>query len=153
MVEQTVAQGTNQIFSHERATLATPEQVWALWTDVRTWQQWDKGLKNATLNGAFVLGATGKIIPLFGPTLTFTITAYDRGQSYTFSTKLPLASLTIERKFIGTNPTCFRHIVHFSGFLGRLWAKLLGPGFRTALPVTMDCIAALAETSPVSGEQ
>lgn len=140
-----LAAGTNRAFSHEVTTTAPPEAIWALWTDASTWKDWDKGLKSAEHTGEMKPGSKGKIIPLNGPAATFTIKTFETGKSYSFKTGLPLASLTVERVLTGTEPTRFRHSVSFSGPLAGFWAGQFGPGFRAALPPTMDTLADLAE--------
>jgi Polyketide cyclase / dehydrase and lipid transport len=138
--------GTDRAFSYEVTTTASPDRVWALWTDVSTWKTWDKGLKDAELGEPMRRGSKGKITPLSGPSASFTVTEFDPQTSYTFATNLPLAKLTVRRTIIGTSPTRFRHDVSFSGPMGGVFAKRFGPGFRKALPPTMREIAALAES-------
>lgn len=145
-----LAEGTNRAFSHEVTTTAPPEAVWALWTDAGTWKDWDKGLKSAVHEGAMAEGTKGTIMPLEGPSATFTVTALEPGTSYTFRTGLPLASLTVAREITGTGPTRFRHSVSFAGPLAGYWAGQFGPGFRAALPPTMETLAGMAEAEPPS---
>ncbi len=139
-------EGTNRAFSYEVTTTAPVDRIWTLWTDVSTWQQWDQGLRDAELSEPMRNGAKGKIIPLSGPSASFTVTAFDPQQSYTFVTNLPLAKLTVRRTIVGTSPTRFRHDVSFSGPMGGIFANRFGPRFRAALPPTMRAIAALAES-------
>ena len=144
---RTETTGTDRAFSYEMTTTASPEQVWALWTDVSTWKSWDRGLKDAELSAPMRRGAKGRIFPLAGPPASFTVTRFDPKRSYTFVTDLPQAKLTVRRAITGTSPTRFRHDVSFSGSMAEMFAKQLGPGFRKALPPTMRIIAALAEGS------
>jgi uncharacterized protein YndB with AHSA1/START domain len=140
-----LAEGTNRAFSHEVTTDAPPDAVWALWTDASTWKDWDKGLKSAEHEGEMKAGSKGRIIPLDGPAAGFTVTAVEPGKSYAFRTGLPLATLTVSREITGTAPTRFRHSVSFSGPLAGYWSGQFGPGFRAALPPTMETLAAMAE--------
>lgn len=140
-----LAEGTNRAFSHEVTTTAPPETIWALWTDAGTWKDWDKGLKSASHEGAMTIGSKGKIIPLEGPSAKFEVISLEPGKSYSFRTGLPLASLTVERAITGTEPTRFQHTVSFSGPLAGYWSGQFGPGFRAALPPTMEALADLAE--------
>ena len=144
-MSDTRAAGTNKAFSHQVTTTSEPADIWRLWTDVSTWKDWDKGLSDAELEGVFEVGAQGKIIPLSGPSTRFDVTEYTEGTSYAFETRLPFARLEVRRSFVGTNPTVFRHDVSFKGFLGGFWAGRFGPGFRQALPPTMETLAELAE--------
>ena len=140
-----LAQGTNAAFSHEVTSAAPPEAVWVVWMDVSNWPTWDKGLKGARTEAPLALGTTGTIVPLSGPESQFKVTAFQPGVSYAFTTALPLAQLTVTRTIIGQNPTRFRHDVRFEGALAGVWAGQFGPGFRAALPPTMEAVAARAE--------
>jgi hypothetical protein len=145
-----VANGTNRAFSHETTTTAREAAIWSAWSDVANWGQWDGGLKSASLDGVFKLGATGKIVPLSGPPSQFTIVELVQNQSYAFETALPLANLKVKRQFLPSQQagiTRFEHQVSFSGVLGWFWAYQFGPGFRKELPPTMERLARLAETS------
>ena len=149
MTEIPIAAGTNRSFFHETATGAPREAVWALWTKVSSWKDWDLGLKDAELDGPMRLGAVGRIIPQSGPPAKFTVTEFEEQVSYAFATTLPLAKLVVRRSFPPSEGTAFRHEVSFTGFLARLWAGQLGPGFRKALPPTMERLARQAEkTTP-----
>lgn len=150
-VTESMVRGDNKSFSYEVTTTASLAAIWALWTDVTTWKQWDKGLKDATADRPFALGVRGKITPLSGPSSSFEITEFESQRSYTFVTGLPLAKLTVRRVIIGTKPTRFRHEVSFSGALGGTWAKRFGPSFRAALPPTMRTLAKLAEGGESAG--
>lgn len=141
-----LAAGTNRAFHYEVATSASPAAVWRLWMDVPGWGRWDRGLKSATSSGPIKAGATGKIVPLSGPSSNFKVTDFAPGTAYAFATSLPLATLTVRRTIAATTPrTIIRHDVQFSGPAAGFWAARFGPGFRAALPPTMQRLAALAE--------
>ena len=140
-----LAAGTNREFSHTLATSAHPDAVWRLWTDVSTWKDWDKGLKDAELSTPFAKGARGKIVPLSGAPARFDVTELDEGRSCTFETHLPWSRLEVRRSFVSRNPVVFRHDVSFKGALAALWANFLGGNFRKALPPTMEALAERAE--------
>jgi uncharacterized protein YndB with AHSA1/START domain len=42
--------------THTQQTKATPEQIWALWSDVDNWPDWDLGLEACRLQGPFAVG-------------------------------------------------------------------------------------------------
>lgn len=142
-----LAAGTNQSFSHTMTTSAEPTDIWRLWTDVANWGAWDKGLKSASLDGPFIVGAKGKIMPLSGGSADFEITAINPGVSYTFETKLPAAKLIVTRTLTATAPTTFRHDVRFEGAMAGVLSGQMGPQFRAALPPTMAELSALAGAS------
>ena len=145
MAETLIAAGTKRSFFHEMATSAPREAVWALWTTVSSWKDWDLGLKDAELDGALHLSAVGRIIPQSGPPAKFRVIEFEERDSYAFVTSLPLAKLVVRRSFPPSDGTLFRHDVSFTGLLAGIWAGQLGPNFRKALPPTMERLARQAE--------
>ena len=147
MADANLAAGTNRAFTHTVTTTASADAIWRLWTDVTTWKDWDRGLKDAEMTGPMKLGATGRIIPLSGPASTFQITEFVDGEHYAFETRMPLARLTVRRTLISRDPVTFRHDVSFDGLGAGFWAGRFGPGFRAALPPTMAALSAQAEAA------
>lgn len=143
MTEQ-LATGTNQRFAHTESTTGRRVDVWALWTDVSAWGQWDEGLNEATLDTDFAAGATGTIVPNSGPTAAFWIAEVDDRRSYTFVTKMPGARLNVKRELLDAQTTTFKHTVWFEGPLTWVWSRLVGRSFRKQLPPTMRRLAHLA---------
>ena len=137
------ASGTNRDFSFTVAT-ANADGVWDLWTNPDTWGLWDRGLKSARMEGAMALGACGEIKPLAGPSARFEVVAFTPKRSYAFETRMPGAVLRVDRSF-NDGRTAFTHRVTFSGLSAFACARLLGPGFRRALPPTMRALKALSE--------
>jgi hypothetical protein len=140
------AQQTNYHFSHTDSTTATGDKIWQVWTDVPNWKQWDKGLKEAVLNGPFMVGSKGKLIPDKGPKSKFVITEVDAYQSYTFKTRIPFGWLIIKRSLSTNNGiTYFTHDVQFTGLLKKIFGKQLGKNYRAMLPKVMAEIKKIAE--------
>jgi Polyketide cyclase / dehydrase and lipid transport len=48
---------------HGVETRATPEQVWKVWADVPRWSEWNAGVAQVELRGAFVAGSTIVMTP------------------------------------------------------------------------------------------
>lgn len=133
-------------FEHTITTSAPPEAIWALWTDVGGWPRWDTPLEWARLDGPFALNVTGRLKSRGSPDSAFTISQVDPGHSYTFTTALPLARLDVRRELgFADAQTCFTHRVSFSGPLGWLFGRVLGPGFQRQLPAVMERLRDLAE--------
>jgi hypothetical protein len=137
---------TPRHFWHTLETTASAEEIWRAWTDVEHWHEWDKGLKAASLQGAFQPGAKGTLVSLNGTTSQFVISDHQEGKSYTFKTSLPLASLSVKR-FLHEKGgvTSFTHEVWFDGLLGRVFALLLGKNFMSILPSVMGNVRRIAE--------
>jgi Polyketide cyclase / dehydrase and lipid transport len=134
-------------FSHTLRTNAPSEKIWQIWTDVAHWAAWDSELRDARLEGMFGLGAVGQITPKTGRISKFTISQFSPGQSYTFTVKLPLASLNVYR-YLSNYPdgVYFTHEVSFRGILGFVFGLLLGRQFRSVLPSVMENVNRIAES-------
>ncbi|SFF59635.1 SRPBCC family protein [Thermoflexibacter ruber] len=146
-VMQAQAQQTNYHFSHTDSTQATSDKIWAVWTDVPNWKQWDKGLKEATLEGDFIVGTKGKLIPDKGPKSKFVISEVVPNQSYTFKTKIPFGWLIIKRSLeVKEGKTFFTHDVEFTGLLKKILGKRLGVNYKKMLPDVMADIKKIAES-------
>jgi hypothetical protein len=137
---------TNYHFSFTVEVNNTQEKVWQTLIDVPTWAQWDTELKEASLEGVFVVGAKGVLIPKKGPKLPFFISDFSPNQSYTFNTKMPLGWLIIKRTLTVENGmTYFTDDIAFTGILKRVFGFMLGSQFRSVLPEVMHNFKKLAE--------
>lgn len=146
VVMQTQAQQTNYHFSHTDSTTASSDKIWQVWTDVPNWKQWDKGLKEAFLDGEFVVGTKGKLIPDKGPKSKFVISELLPNKSYTFKTKIPFGWLIIKRTLeVKEGKTFFTHDVQFTGFLKKILGNKLGKNYRAMLPSVLSEIKLIAE--------
>ena len=133
-------------FSHTLGTSASPEKIWAIWTDVEHWSRWDTELQYAYINGPFELGAIGKLTPKRGRISTFRISQFNAGNSYTFMLRLPFCSLNVHRYLVSREGiTYFTHEVSFRGLLAFIFGLLLGRQFKAALPSVMDNVKSIAE--------
>jgi Polyketide cyclase / dehydrase and lipid transport len=134
-------------FSNTLTTTAPPAVIWEIWTDVTNWSRWDTELRAATLEGAFVLGATGTLTTTAGRSSRFRISQFNPGQSYTLTIDLPLSSLNVYRYLHDrSDGTFFTHEVSFKGLLAPLFGFILGRKFRAVLPSVMSNIADIAES-------
>lgn len=146
IVMQTQAQQTNYHFSHSDSTTATSDKIWQVWTDVPNWKQWDKGLKEAIIEGEFVVGTKGKLIPDNGPKSKFVISELESNKSYTFKTKIPFGWLIIKRTLeVKNDKTFFTHDVEFTGLLKKILGKKLGENYKAMLPSLMTKIKQIVE--------
>lgn len=133
-------------FSHTLKTLVPPEKIWAIWTDVPHWSEWDTELTDSSLDGSFALGATGTLTTKTGRVSTFKISQFSPGKSYTFTIKLPLCHLNVYRYLSSQlNDTYFTHQVSFQGILAVLFGFLLGRQFQAVLPIVMENLRQIAE--------
>jgi hypothetical protein len=141
------AAGTNTHFSHEETTRAPPSAIWRLWMDLSTWPDWDPETEYARADGPLAPGLSGAIKGRGAPESRFVVTRLDPGQSYEFSTELPLGGrLIIFRQLVSDGAlTRFKHDVRFEGFGGWLFSPFFGPKYREALPGVLERIKRRAE--------
>jgi uncharacterized protein YndB with AHSA1/START domain len=134
-------------FAHTIETTAPPEKIWGAWTDVEHWPQWDTELASAALDGSFALGTKGRLKPKRGPAARFSISELIPGESYTFTTRLPLCGLKVRRHLTRKDGGAFfTHEVSFVGPLSFVFGNLLGRRYREALPVIMENLGKTAES-------
>ena len=145
----TQAQQSTIHFSNTETTTASSDVIWNIWTDVPNWKRWDKGLKQASLNGYFEEGVKGKLIPDKGPASTFIITELKKGQSYTFKTRIPFGWLIVKRSMVQKEGLLyFTHNVEFTGPFKKILGNKIGKNYRALLPEVMQTIKQIAEGSP-----
>lgn len=117
-------------FDHTMRTNAAAGDVWAVWTDVARWPEWDGELESAYIEGGRIaLGARGSLRPRRGPASSFVVSEFEPEKGYAFSTRLPLCELVIRRRR-GRG-----HDVHARGLVRR---AALVPVWRPAGP-TFPC--------------
>ncbi|MEM7220442.1 MAG: polyketide cyclase [Pseudomonadota bacterium] len=137
--------GSNRDFSYQLQTNASADAIWGVWMDVANWKDWDLGLKDAR-SEPLALGIQGTVVPRSGPESKFKVTEFNESTyTYAFENNLPGGRLTVCRTIISTSPTIIEHRVTFSGLTGWLFGRIMGGGFKMALPPTMHKLAEIAE--------
>jgi hypothetical protein len=127
-------------------TKASPEQVWALWTDVATWSRWDRDVEASQLDGPFVLGTRGVLTPRGGPKTRFVLTSVEPHVGFTNRSSLPLGTLDfIHTLRVEGGETVIEHRVEMKGPLTFLFRRLVGAGIARGLPGTVAQLARTAE--------
>lgn len=138
---------TNKHFWYSLETSAPPESIWNIWIDVPNWKDWDTGLKDASMDGAFALESQGVITSLEDRKSKFEVVEFAEGEFYTYKTKLPLGALYVKRYLTEVNgQTVFTHEVWFQGLTGGIFAKAFGEKFRNMLPDVLGKIKEIAES-------
>jgi uncharacterized protein YndB with AHSA1/START domain len=124
---------------------ATPVQVWARWTDVDKWNEWDHEVVSSSLDGPFELGTTGSMKPRGGPPVRFTLTEVKPNAAFSDTARLPLTSLefhhTVSPDGAGSN---IEHRVVMRGPLTFLFKRIVGVKIERGLPHTVASLATLA---------
>lgn len=137
------AQDSNSHFSYTESTTASPVTIWKLWTNTDLWPSWDSGLKKASLEGPFKIGAKGRITPDKGPKTTFLIRELSENSRYKLEFKIPLGKLLLERRLkVENEKTYFTHEIQFTGPFKKVMG---GKRYRKMLPKVMRQLKELAE--------
>lgn len=67
---------------------AAPSAVWARYTDVATWPEWNAGMEKMEISGPFASGSTGVITSAQQGPAAFTLVDVVEGVSFTQETKI-----------------------------------------------------------------
>ena len=134
------------ITQHSIKTKASPESIWALWSDINTWKTWDHGIENGEIKGPFIEGANGWLKPKGGPKVKFKILRAEKNKIFHNRSSLPLTSLdfihTLERD---GDYTIVTQRVEMTGLLTFIFAKVIGSGIKKDMPSAMAKLVEMAE--------
>ncbi|MCA3216052.1 MAG: SRPBCC family protein [Betaproteobacteria bacterium] len=131
----------------DRIVVSAPAaRVFAVYANVGRWSSWDPDVKAASIDGAFVSGASGTLDPTRGPRAKITFVEVVPNRSFTVKSSLPLCSLYFEHELSeGSGTTTVVHRVVFDGPLSPLFGRLVGSQIRKGLPGTLQGLKRAAE--------
>jgi len=117
---------------------ASPEKVFSIYRKVSEWPLWDPELLEAGLEGPFAAGSTGVLRPKRGPAVRFRLVQVSAPYAFVSESALPFCAMRVEHYIEECEGGCeIVHRVTFSGPLGFLFRRILGPsvvrGFAPAL--------------------
>ena len=123
----------------------TPEQIWAVWTDINNRPAWDLDTEWAELKGPFKEGAVFRFKPKGGPRLSMTITEATPNVSFTDCYKCPFAKLYgihfMKQTEEGLQITVS---IKITGLLGFLLRKIIGEKVAADVPAQTQELIKLA---------
>jgi hypothetical protein len=127
-------------YEHSVETVADAAAVWALWSDVERWTEWDTSVQKVTLEGEFAVGSAGTMYIEGLPPLDFTLTEVEAGVGFTDETTIPGGIVR------------FAHRVEDLGGRLRVTHRVevegpgeMGPGIVEDVPEAMAALVRLAE--------
>jgi len=131
----------------EHIEIAVPPNVIdQIWSEVDRWHEWDPDTKEASLNGPFTVGTTGRIVPTKGMGVPMVVTERTVGQSFTVEANIPLFKMHFEHTLSPSeNGVLVSHRVWFTGPLCFLFGPGVAKQVRNGLPKTMQSLKAFAE--------
>lgn len=126
-------------FEHVEETTVPREKIWALWADPENWTVWDDGLEWVKTEGPFEAGTSGELKPKGGPAVKFEFVAVIENEGFVDVTKLPLARMRMTHSLDDgeDGKLLMSQRVEISGLMQPLFAKLIGSGMKTDMPVAM----------------
>ena len=129
-------------YEHSLNADATPEAIFALYSDIATWPSWDDAIAAMTLDGPFAVGVSGTLSLVNGPTLPFMLAAVTPGCGFADETPLPRGAIRFEHALepLAHGRTRITHRVQIDGPA----ADELGPHLTAGIPRTVAALAALA---------
>ena len=136
-------------FEHREEGRASKSALWALYSNVSTWPEWDKGIEWIRLDGEFKEGTSGTIKPVGQGELPFRLTmvAVDGGCSD--ETEIPGAGVTIGFKHtlesVGDGRCRITHHVSIFGPGSGALAPEIGPEMAKGIPETMQSLLRMAQ--------
>lgn len=133
-------------FESSRVIHAPAAVVFSLYADVPNWPAWDPDAKSASIQGPFVTGAVGRVVPHGGPTSTLHFVEVIPDSGFRVQCRLPLCTLRFDYRLRPEGgSTRATHGVAFEGWLAPLFGRLIGPSLRKSLPKALEQLAGLAE--------
>ncbi|PTE06650.1 SRPBCC family protein [Mesorhizobium helmanticense] len=80
--------------SHSELTSAKPEDIWALWSDLPGWRNWDEGIIACEPKGSFDVGQTFMLTPEGAPApIEATLVDVIPNKRFVDETKLPFGTI------------------------------------------------------------
>lgn len=135
-------------YEHSTVVDASIGAIWRLYTDSKSWPQWDEGIEDIRLDGPFVAGTTGTLTAKGQAPLPFTL--HDVVENESFTDQAQVGTLTI--RFIhrltpvpgGTRIT---HRVELDGVDVEDMGLRIGPKIVADIPASIANLGKLALAS------
>lgn len=136
-------------FEHSEEEEASRSALWALYSDVTTWPEWDKGIEWIRLDGEFREGTSGTIKPVGQDQLPFRLTKVTVESGFSDETEIPGAGVTIGFKHtlesVGERRCRITHHVSIFGPGAGALAPGIGPEMAKGIPETMQSLLRMAQ--------
>lgn len=127
------------------ASDVTPEQIWAVWSDINKRHLWDTDIKWATIHGPFEKNAVFYMKPKGGPKLKMKIIECTPNKSFTDFFQFPFAKLygahSLEKAQEGLRLSTS---IKIEGPLSFLWRKLVAEKIVATLPEQTEMLIKIA---------
>jgi hypothetical protein len=140
-----------QTYGVSRATTASPDKVWSVWPDPKSWSRWNSGIASAVVDGPIANGTKEKMTTNRGSTHEVTFSNVFEGRAFSVSMAgPPLASITFSCEIApnGTGSTIARTVT-IAGPLAFLFGPMMGAKMAKHFIPVLDDLARTAEAGAV----
>jgi hypothetical protein len=140
------------LFECEATLEACPAAVWAVWTDVARWPEWDVGKEIARLDGPFEPGVSGWAKQRGNLGGTFTITAVEAERRWVSECPVPLGKVVFDHLLEPVTKDRVRVVkrIDVEGGITPL-VLLFAPKMRRDICESLAALGRLAATTPLAG--
>jgi uncharacterized protein YndB with AHSA1/START domain len=139
-------------FEHSVEADASPDRIWALWTDIAEWPSWNPGVGYAELDGPVAEGATGTVHAVDGPASTLKVLEIEPQRRFVTEASERFVRLRFEHELAeaGGGGLRITHRVQMTGAGTPVMKRTVGPRLERSIPAALDALVARATTAPAS---
>ena len=123
-------------------TTASPQAVYALWSDSGSWHEWDPAVESVALEGHFAEGAAGTMVLTGGIEVPFYLEIVEPGARYL--DRLDMGELTIRIDHVVAATDSGAEITVSTVITGP-GAEDIGPMVTADAPKALEALVAMAE--------
>ncbi len=137
------------LFDCEATLAAESAAVWAVWTDVARWPQWDVSKEIARLDGPFAPGVSGWAKQRGSLGGSFTITAVEAGRRWVTECPVPWGKVVFDHLLEPAGQGRVRVVkrVEVEGGIAPL-VRLFAPKMRRDIAESLAALGRLAAATP-----
>lgn len=123
------------------------EKIWAAWSEVNNWPQWDKGLDYCDMRDSFTEGTKFILKPKGGPKVKIFISKIIPTQEFSDYCKFPGAKM-FDEHFLEDTPEGLKitNKITVTGPLSFLWVKLVAKKVAEEVPSQTESLVNYART-------
>jgi hypothetical protein len=132
---------------HSTETIAAPETIWKLWSDVADWPRWNADLDRAELAGPFAAGSAITMFPREDDPIELTIAEAEAPERFVDQADLgPVVVRTTHRiERLGGDRSRIVYRMEITGPEADTLGPQIGPRITANFPDVLETLAAVAE--------
>ncbi len=128
-------------------TVASPEKVWQIWSDMSTWGEWNPNVSTMDWRGGFVSGSTGFMNTRAGQHHNMQLVDVQPGRSFALLTSVvPGTRFRFNCRIEPGPKTRVSQTVEVGGPLGPVMSGMLGPQVSQEFGTLLANLARKAES-------